>query len=550
MNSKAILLALLVSGATGGLQAQPDDAAGGGPGMMGGPGGDMMGGGMPDMGGAFGNAGGSSSSSANGDNDIVGRSGNSGRTVSRVTLATPKANSKGEKTIRLNFRNAPLNQVLNYMSDAAGYIIILESDVSSVNVDVWSNQALSKDEAVALLNSVLNSKGYGVIQEERFLTVVDKNDARRLPIPIKQGNDPTNIPRDSQVVTQIIPVRSLTASQLIKDLSPLLPSDTTVTANESANALVMTDTQMNIHRVAEIIKALDSVSTSLNSIKVYPLTYADSKSVVAILKELFPSQDSSTSSAAGGNGRGGRGGGGMAGMMGMFGMGGNTGSTASSAQKASTRITIVADENGNTVIASAPDDILPLIENVIASIDVNMDDESTAQVFRLRNADPTEMANLIASLYPSDTTSSSSGFGGRGGGMMGMVMGGGTSSSTGKSDRAKRKAQVLAVADQRTSSVVVTADKSVMPSIAHLVTQLDTDPAKKMKVYVYNLQNAEVADVQTVLNDLFQSTSSRSSSSTSTSTDALASRSQSMIQSQNQSTSSSTRSSSSSRSSY
>jgi formate dehydrogenase maturation protein FdhE len=272
--------------------------------------------------------------------------------------------------------------------------------------------------------------------------------------------------------------------------------------------------------------------------------------VVAILKELFPSQDSSTSSAAGGNGRGGRGGGGMAGMMGMFGMGGNTGSTASSAQKASTRITIVADENGNTVIASAPDDILPLIENVIASIDVNMDDESTAQVFRLRNADPTEMANLIASLYPSDTTSSSSGFGGRGGGMMGMVMGGGTSSSTGKSDRAKRKAQVLAVADQRTSSVVVTADKSVMPSIAHLVTQLDTDPAKKMKVYVYNLQNAEVADVQTVLNDLFQSTSSRSSSSTSTSTDALASRSQSMIQSQNQSTSSSTRSSSSSRSSY
>src|SRR5260370_13201811 len=90
------------------------------------------------------------------------------------------------------------------------------------------------------------------------------------------------------MVTQIIPVRTLNPLQLVKDLQPLLPTDTTLTANESANSLVMTDTQANIRRITEIVKALDSVSSSINTIKVYPLKYADAKSVASLIKDLFP----------------------------------------------------------------------------------------------------------------------------------------------------------------------------------------------------------------------------------------------------------------------
>jgi len=544
MNSKVLLFALLLGGAAICSQAQPDDFPGGGPGggmggpgdMMGGPGGDM-----PDMSGGN-NAGGSSRSSS-GANDIVNRNPSSRRSVSRVTLAAPKANDMAQKTLRLNFRNADLEQVLNYLSDAAGFVIILETQVTG-KVDVWSNQPVTQDEAISLLNTVLNKNGYAVIQEDKFLTVVNKDDARYQDIPIKQGNNPTEIPKNTQIVTQIIPVRSLTASQLTKDLSPLLMGST-VTANETANALVMTDTQINIRRVAEIIKALDSVSTSMNSIKVFPLTYADSKSVVSILKELFPSQDStSAGGATAGGGRGGRGGG-MGGMMGMMFGGASTASASSSAQKASTRIVIVADENGNSVIASAPEDILPAIDEVIKDIDVNVDDESEVEVFHLHNADPTEMVALLTSLFPdesSTSSSSSSGFGGRMGGMGGMGgmmgMGNNRSSSSSKSDRALRKGRVLSVADQRTASVLVSADKSLMPNISQIITKLDADGSKKMKAYVYNLENANVTDVKTVLSDLFQSSSSRNNSSSTT--DPFTSRQSTMWQQANQSTSSST----------
>src|SRR5437764_15300543 len=68
---------------------------------------------------------------------------------------TPKVVSEADKELRLNFRDVPLDMVLNYLSDAAGFTIVLETKVEG-RVTVWSNQPLTKEEAVNLLNSILN----------------------------------------------------------------------------------------------------------------------------------------------------------------------------------------------------------------------------------------------------------------------------------------------------------------------------------------------------------------------------------------------------------
>ncbi len=73
-------------------------------------------------------------------------------------------------------------------------------------------------------------------------------------------------------MTQIIPVHSLNVVQLVKDLDPLRPSGRRrITADDAANSLIITGTQMSIHRFAEIIKALDSVNSSAATVRVYPL---------------------------------------------------------------------------------------------------------------------------------------------------------------------------------------------------------------------------------------------------------------------------------------
>ena len=55
-----------------------------------------------------------------------------------------------------------------------------------------------------------------------------------------------------------------------------------------------------------------------------------------------------------------------------------------------------------------------------------------------------------------------------------------------------------------------------------MVQQLDADPSKKKKVFVYNLENANVQEVETVLHDLFETQNTRGNASTTT--DALQNR--------------------------
>src|SRR5205814_9884549 len=132
-------------------------------------------------------------------------------------------------------------------------------------VDVWSNQPLSKDEAVDLLNTVLNQNGFAAVRKERTLTIMSRKDAKTEDIPVRRGDEPKDIQKNDEMVTQIIPVRYANATQLTKDLQPLLPSGAEMTANESANALVITDTQANIRRMTEIVQALDTSISSISA---------------------------------------------------------------------------------------------------------------------------------------------------------------------------------------------------------------------------------------------------------------------------------------------
>src|SRR5437016_8963303 len=274
------------------------------------------------------------------------------------TPATTSPN--GETGLRLNFRGVPLEMVLNYLSDAAGFIINIKpgTDVKG-RVDVWSNQPLSKDEAVDLLNTVLNQNGFAAVRKERTLTIMSRKDAKTEDIPVRRGNEPKDIQKNDEMVTQIVPVRYADATQLTKDLQPLLPGGAEMTANESANALVITDTQPNIRRMTEIVQALDTSISSISAVRVFPLKYADAKDLATAVKEVFqnPNQQNNNNSINRIFNRlgGGRGGGGPF-PGGVFpGLGGDqaNGTGTSEARTAASRVVAVADERSNSLVVSA-----------------------------------------------------------------------------------------------------------------------------------------------------------------------------------------------------
>lgn len=410
--------------------------------------------------------------------------------------------ANGEKGLRLNFRNAPLELVLNYLSEAAGFIIVPETEVRG-RIDVWSNEPLTKDEAVEVLGRVLSKNGYALLRDGRTLTVVTKDEAKKRDIPVRSGYEPSTIPKDDLIVTQIIPVRFISAPQLSKDLAPLLPSTATLTANEGGNALVITDTQTNIRRMAEIIKALDTTVSSLAAVRVFQLRYADAKSVATVLREVFTTSETSRGTDPRSRFFSFMRGGGPPGSS-SGGDGGGGGRPGAS------KVVATADERSNALVVSAPEDLMPTIEELVASVDVNVEDVTEIRVFPLEYSDPQEMANLLTSLFPDETSTSrtsgrSSGF------FRGGLPGGPSVAGNDQSDRLKRQSRVIAVPDMRTGSVVVTAARDTMEQIAKMIEQLDENPARKQKVFVYELKNAEPGKAEDIVRGLFEGQNNRSS---------------------------------------
>lgn len=425
--------------------------------------------------------------------------------------AAATGGSDNERNLRLNFRGAPLELVLDYLSEAAGFVIVLETEVRG-KLDVWSNQPLTRDEAVDLLNRVLAKNGYAAVRDGRTLTIMTRDEAKKRDIPVRAGNNPAEIPRSEALVTQIIPVRFINAVQLARDLQPLFPPSATIAANEGGNAVVVTDTQANIRRIAEIIRALDTSIAAVSTVRVFPLHYADAKALATVVRELFSSQDT----GRGGNQaqqqifRGFRGG--------PPGFGGDQGGQTASAgggRVATPRVVAVADERSNSLVVSAPEDQMLLIADLVEQVDVSVDDVTELRVFRLRYADAQETADLITQLFPDPATQNNRGqgpirFGGPGGFAAQLQNAAAQQPST----RLQKQSRVLAVPDLRTQSVVVSAARELMDQIAVMIAQLDSDPARKQKVFTFSVENTDPAQVEEILRGLFETQNTRNRAAT------------------------------------
>jgi type II secretory pathway component GspD/PulD (secretin) len=452
--------------------------------------------------------------------------------LSSSGLAAPvRAFAPSGNGILLNFQGAPLSDVLNYLSEAAGFVIVQEAPVAGT-VNVISRQPITPEEAVDLVNAVLVEKGYIAIRNGRILKIVSRRDAPKLDLPVLSGSDPARIPRKDEVVTQILPLRYGDPAKLVENLRPLLNDAATISSNEGSNAIILTDTQTNIRRIAQIIHALDTSISSIATIQVFELKFADAKSLAGIVTELFSPETSNRTGGGQQQGAGNRnrGQGGFNMGSGRGGQGGGGGGQPqqqgqSDALQAAARLVAVADEQTNSLIVSGPEEIMANVAQVVERVDRNTTEVSETRVFKLINADALETADLITNLY-GDQSSVQNLFGqgnqgNRRGGqgntpgmppqmaaMAAMAAGGG------RSERELAQARVVAVGDPRTNSVLVTASHDSMAGIAQTIGRLDASSAKKQRVYVYPLQHADPVSVAAVLRGMTGDTTANSAVNT------------------------------------
>lgn len=411
-----------------------------------------------------------------------------------------------EPVLELHFKNAPLSQVFDYLSREEGFIIISADGILRQRVTLESQGALTRKQALDLLNAALASSGDAARLEGRQLTVGPAADVAGGP-EVKEPRAWEDIPNDDKIVTQVIAVASLQPAALARELGPLAPPGATIAVSESGQALVMTARQADARRFAHIVQLLDHSADA--AVAVIPLAHGDAKAIADELKEVFGSADSSVNTtawtAAMAAGRGQRQGRSASG----------NGRTASGKNTSAAPV-FTADETLNAVVAAAPPELMETIRNVITQLDTPSSELTIVRIFNLKHANPTEMADELTALFAPPSASDTAGsrdtgptfFGPMG--RQGIV--GGAANDNSQTRRALKQAQVTAVADPRTSSVIVTASKTAMANIAGIIQELDASDAQAEEVTVVDLNQVDPAVVSDAMAALFASASGQTAS--------------------------------------
>jgi general secretion pathway protein D len=194
--------------------------------------------------------------------------------------ATAVAATNPPGTHTLNMKDADIQALIATVSEITGKNFIVGPNVQG-KVTVVSARPMRPDEIYDVFLSVLRVHGYAAIPSGSMIKIVPEAVAQQ---DGSGGLNGTHQHETDELVTQIVPVKHVSATELVPILRPLMPQGAQLIAHPASNSLVISDRAGNVERMISIIQRIDTVSDS--GVDVIPLQHASAAEVARILSQL------------------------------------------------------------------------------------------------------------------------------------------------------------------------------------------------------------------------------------------------------------------------
>ena len=413
--------------------------------------------------------------------------------VEPAPVETPVGPPAVPPKIQMNFKDQPLDVILNDLSERLGLAVVKQSSMADVRVTVIARQPLGVEDIIAVLNSALNVKGYAAVRSGptgRVLKIVTLEDAKKLNVPVHRGARPDLIPTTDEVITQVMSLRYVDATRLRQDLTPLISASASITSNAAGNALIVTDTSANVHRIAEIVWALDNNMAAATEVRVYQLKYADATSAAKLITDIFK-PDTTTGGPGGGPGfmrnlpRF------VAQAMGGAGPGGAPGAADQGAAFQPPNVKASADTRTNSVVVTGPAEALVVIDGIIKSLESNTVEPQGVFVCALKNGTAANMAPVLNNIFGTSTSTTSIGTRST---TPGTTPGSATSSSL--ATATGLYGQVYVVANPDTNALMVMTMPKYFEQVKAIIETLDRPiPQVLIRVLIAEITHDDTVDL-------------------------------------------------------
>ncbi|MEJ0039174.1 MAG: type II secretion system secretin GspD [Gammaproteobacteria bacterium] len=176
-----------------------------------------------------------------------------------------------------NFVDADLTEVARAVGAATGRNFVLHPSVRA-QVTLIASHPMSSEELYGAFLSVLQVHGFAAMPADGLVKIIPDANARVMP------DEPRSTPEQEEIVTRVIDVRNVNATQLVPILRPLVAQYGHMAAFAAGNSLIVSDRASNVDRITRIIRRVDLAGDQ--DVEIVPLRYAFAPEVVRAMTSL------------------------------------------------------------------------------------------------------------------------------------------------------------------------------------------------------------------------------------------------------------------------
>ena len=253
-------------------------------------------------------------------------------------------------TITPNYKEADIRQIVEAVGEITNRTFIIDPRVSGQKVTMLSSTPMTPEVFYEAFLSILDVHQLAAVTTGGITKIIPNATARQYAGPIGTGS--ADGPDD--IVTHVIQVHNVGATQLVPILRPLVPQYGHLVAHPGSNMLIISDRAANVGRMISIIRRIDQASDE--EIEVVSLQHASASEVVRVMTALTQQPR---------------------------------------ADGAPVTTSLVADARTNSVLLGGDKSDRLRLRALIAHLDTPLEDGGDTQVRYLRYADAEELATKL-----------------------------------------------------------------------------------------------------------------------------------------------------------
>lgn len=284
-----------------------------------------------------------------------------------------------DRRITLNFKDAELNAVVQFISEVTGKSFILDADQRQWGrVTLISPLQVTTDEAYEIFQAMLNLKNFTIVPAGRVYKIVQTQVAAQTTVETVRET----VAPGERVVTRIIPLQHVDVNEIVQVISPLVSKGSPVIAYPATNTLIVIDSNANIERLLDIIRALD-VETVSTVLEIIPMRYAAADAMAKNLTQVIADRGTAARRRAPARGQ----------------------AQVQQVQTEAAAVKIIPDPRTNSLIVIADPVTMADIKAMIRALDVEIPKGSgKINVYYLKYADAENVASVLTAISKSAGT--------------------------------------------------------------------------------------------------------------------------------------------------